>query len=229
MYLNTHTYYSLRYGTIKPEALLEIAKYNGIKTFALTDINSTTACLDFVRLADKYNIKPVLGVDFRNGVQQTFVLLAKNNEGFQNINQYLTEILHQKKYTIPAKAPLMDDVFVIYPFSRNTDFKLNKNEFIGIKPDDISQLKFSKIQLPVNKLLIQQTVSFQNKKGFNTHRLLRAIDNNTLLSKLPVSEQGNKNDTMISAEDLHKIYSDYPQIITNTKQLLNRCSITFDF
>jgi len=58
---------------------------------------------------------------------------------------------------------------------------------------------------------------------------LRAIDNNTLLSKLPVSEQGNKNDTMISAEDLHKIYSDYPQIITNTKQLLNRCSITFDF
>ena len=97
MYLNTHTYYSLRYGTIKPEELLQIARSKGIKAFALTDINSTTACIDFVRLAPKYNIKPILGVDFRNGVQQKFILLAKNNQGFQNINNYLSLI---KIYTL---------------------------------------------------------------------------------------------------------------------------------
>ena len=82
MYLNTHTYYSLRYGTIKPEELLIIAKGKGLKTFALTDINSTTACIDFVRLSVKYGIKPILGVDFRNGVQQEFVLLAKKQSRF---------------------------------------------------------------------------------------------------------------------------------------------------
>ena len=32
MYLNTHTYYSSRYGTIKPKELLEIAKNKGLKT-----------------------------------------------------------------------------------------------------------------------------------------------------------------------------------------------------
>ena len=77
MYLNCHTYYSLRYGTIKPEQLLAITSKNGLQTLALTDINNTSACLDFVRLSEKYDIKPVLGVDFRNGAQQQFVMLAK--------------------------------------------------------------------------------------------------------------------------------------------------------
>ena len=229
MYLNTHTYYSLRYGTIKPEELLQIAKYNDVKTFALTDINSTTACIDFVRLALKYNIKPIVGVDFRNGVQQKFILLAKNNQGFQNINNYLSGFLHQKNYQIPSKPPLINNTFVIYPLSTHTHFELRDNEFIGVSTADISKIKFSKSKLPLKKLVILQTVSFQNKKGFNTHRLLRAIDNNTLLSKLPVTEQGSENDIMLSVDELCDHFRDFPQIIKTTKQLLNNCTIAFDF
>ena len=229
MYLNTHTYYSLRYGTIKPEELLQIAKSNDVKTFALTDINSTTACIDFVRLALKYNIKPIVGVDFRNGVQQKFILLAKNNQGFQNINNYLSGFLHQKNYQIPSKPPLINNTFVIYPFSTHTHFELRDNEFIGVSIADISKIKFSKSKLPLKKLVILQTVSFQNKKGFNTHRLLRAIDNNTLLSKLPVTEQGSENNIMLSVDELCDHFRDFSQIIKTTKQLLNNCTIAFDF
>jgi len=229
MYLNTHTYYSLRYGTIKPEELLQIAKSNDVKTFALTDINSTTACIDFVRLALKYNIKPIVGVDFRNGVQQKFILLAKNNQGFQNINNYLSGFLHQKNYQIPSKPPLINNTFVIYPLSTHTHFELRDNEFIGVSTADISKIKFSKSKLPLKKLVILQTVSFQNKKGFNTHRLLRAIDNNTLLSKLPVTEQGSENNIMLSVDELCDHFRDFSQIIKTTKQLLNNCTIAFDF
>ena len=87
MYLNCHSYYSLRYGTIKPERLLAIASENGLQTLALTDINNTSACLDFVRLSKNYKIKPVLGIDFRNRAKQQFILIAKNNNGFYNINR----------------------------------------------------------------------------------------------------------------------------------------------
>ena len=229
MYLNTHTYYSLRYGTIKPEELLEIAKNKGLKTFALTDINSTTACIDFVRLSAKYAISPVLGVDFRNGVQQEFILLARNNQGFQYINEYLSTLLHQKKFYVTTEPPVIPEVFVIYPFSKELKRPLKENEFLGINPKDLPKLKFSKTKLPIEKLVILQTVSFQNKKGFNTHRLLRAIANNTLLSKLPLSEQGHEKDIMFSTEELHELYKDYPQIIKNTEQLLKRCHIEFDF
>ena len=93
MYLNTHSYYSLRYGTIKPKSLLQVAKDNDITYMALTDINNTSACLDFIRMAPKYGVTPVVGIDFRNGPDQCFVGLAKNNNGFRELNAFLTHHL----------------------------------------------------------------------------------------------------------------------------------------
>ena len=228
MYLNTHSFYSLRYGTIAPETLLQQAQQLGIHTLVLTDINSTSASLEFVRLSTKYKVKPVLGVDFRNGVQQQFVMLAKNNEGFYRINTYLSEFLHREKFIIPEKAKQLKDTFVIYPFQ--SDLRtLEENEFIGVKPSDLNQLKFSAWQTHLNKLVILKTVSFGDKKGFNAHRLLRAIDNNTLLSKLPASEQGDHVDVMLPEVLLKEIFRAYPQLIENTQKLSDSCHIDFDF
>ncbi|MBK5210595.1 MAG: PHP domain-containing protein, partial [Flavobacteriaceae bacterium] len=228
MYLNTHSYYSLKYGTIAPEALLKQAFQYHITTMALTDINSTSVSLDFVRLAPKYNIKPVLGVDFRNGAQQQFVMIAKNNKALQQLNRYLSEFLHSNKIEIPKRAKFILDTYVIYPY-QNTLMDLQENEFMGVKPSDLNQLKFSKWQFNQEKLVVLKTVSFQHKKGFNTHRLLRAIDNNTLLSKLPKSEQGEECDVMISEKALKDIFEEYPQIIENTQRILDNCHISFDF
>ncbi len=86
MYLNTHTYYSLRYGTMSVEKLLSDLAEGGFNQAALTDINTTSACMDFLRLAPEKGIKPVLGVDFRKGVQRFFVLLAMSDKGFEHIN-----------------------------------------------------------------------------------------------------------------------------------------------
>jgi len=229
MYLNCHTYYSLRYGTIKPETLLAITSKNGLQTLALTDINNTSACLDFVRLSKKYEVKPVLGVDFRNGAQQQFILLAKNNNGFQNINNYLSLFLHDSSLKIPDCAPQLEDTFVIYPYQHHKNYRLNPNEFLGIKPQDLNHLKFSKWNNLQSKLVVLQSVSFENKKGFNTHRLLRAIDNNTLLSKLPKSEQGAATDTMLPYDELYETYQEFPKLLENTKSLLEHCHIDFDF
>ena len=71
--------------------------------------------------------------------------------------------------------------------------------------------------------------SFFILKGFNTHRLLRAIDNNTLLSKLPKSEEGNENDQMLPYNELCETYSEFPNLISNTEQLLDNCSSDFNF
>jgi DNA polymerase-3 subunit alpha len=229
MYLNCHTYYSLRYGSIKPEQLLAIASENGLQTLALTDINNTSACLDFVRLSPKYKIKPVLGVDFRNRAKQQFILIAKNNTGFYKINAYLSSFLHHSELEIPEQAPQLEDTFVIYPYVHNKIYNLKSNEFLGIKPSDLNHLKFSEWNTFRSKLVVLQTVSFQNKKGFNTHRLLRAIDNNTLLSKLQKSEQGQETDRMLPYEDLKNVYQEFPELIENTSTLLNNCTVEFDF
>lgn len=229
MFLNAHTYYSLRYGTIAPEQLLKLAHTHEVTQMAFTDINNTSACLEVIRLAKKFKIKPILGIDFRNGAQQEFIMLAKNNNGFEAINQYLSSFLHQSNFKIPKLAKKLTDTFVIYPFKKAININLKPNEFIGVHKEDLHTLSFLKATHLIPKMVVLQTVSFENKKGFNTHRLLRAIDNNTLLSKLPTSEQGSEFDMFIPISTLKNLFSDYPIIIKNTEKILEQCNVEFNF
>lgn len=231
MFLNNHSYYSLRYGTISEEELLEMARQYGCKVFPLTDINNTSGCLNFIRKAPEYNIKPVVGIDFRNDAQQCYVGLAKNNNGFQELNTLLSKHLHQN---IPFSevAPKLNDVAIIYPFEKALtleSYTFKSNEYIGIRPDEINKLAFSKLQKHKDQLVVLQTISFRNKGDFNTHRLLRAIDNNVLLSKLPVEQQGDFLQQMLPNSTLEETFANFPHIIENTQKLLHECHIHFDF
>ncbi|MFY0627053.1 MAG: DNA polymerase III subunit alpha [Reichenbachiella sp.] len=228
MYLNTHTYYSLRYGTIKPKELLSMAQQCGVTSMALTDINNTSSCLDFVRLAPEYDIKPILGIDFRNGAQQQFVGIAKNNQGFHELNDYLSEFLHNNT-PISNKSKLLENCIIIYPFKTFKECDLKENEYIGVSLTDINRLAFSPWNEMRDKLVIMQTVSFRNQNDFNAHRLLRAIDLNTLLSKLPKSAEGQKSDKMIPVDQLLEEFEEYPELIDNTHKLLETCEISFEF
>ena len=74
MYLNCHSYYSLRYGTMSVEKLVAEAKRNGIPSLALTDINNTMGTIDFIRECRLNNIKPVAGIEFRDD-ENKFILV----------------------------------------------------------------------------------------------------------------------------------------------------------
>ncbi|MBU2997959.1 DNA polymerase III subunit alpha [Cellulophaga baltica] len=231
MYLNCHSYYSLRFGTFSEVELLKMGQINGVNTLALTDINNTSACMNFVRKAKQYGIKPIIGIDFRNGAEQLYVGIAKNNEGFKELNDFLSFHSH-KDIKLPALAPVFEHAFIIYPFETILQLeKLNfeSHEYIGISVDNLRRLPFSKYKSYIDKLVIQQPVTFRNKRDFNAHRLLRAIANNTLLSKLQQTEQASLTEQMLSNDKLLEAYQEFPKIIDNTNTLMASCEITFGF
>ncbi|NHF58552.1 DNA polymerase III subunit alpha [Flavobacteriaceae bacterium TP-CH-4] len=231
MYLNCHTYYSLRYGTFSEEELLRLAQGNQVAQLVLTDINNTSACLNFVRKAPEFGIKPLLGVDFRNGVDPCYVGIAKNNEGYLELNNFLSEHLHREK-EFPPVAPCFENAYVIYPFEKvllHEIASFREHEFIGISVANLKRLRFSKLVGFKEKLVVQQPVTFRNKRDFNAHRLLRAIDNNTLLSKLSITEQASEEEKMFPIKNLAAVFAEHSFILENTEQLLNACSIEFDF
>jgi len=231
MYLNNHSYYSLRYGTFSEKELLRLAKETGLDILPLTDINNTSACLNFVRLAPKYGIRPILGVDFRLGAEQLFIGLAVNNNGFQELNGYLSKHSHDK-LAIPAEAPAFENAKVIYPFEQIK--KLEKThftpyEYIGIGLKDLPYLHRTKWIDHQERMVVLQPVTFRNGIDFNVHRLLRAIDGNELLSKLPESEQAQSDERFQPLETLTEGFKEYPIILKNTRNLLTECHIDFDF
>lgn len=228
MYLNSHTYYSLKYGTISPRELLDEMLQAKVSTFALTDINNTSALLELLRLAQGQKIKVVAGVDFRNGAKQQFVALAKNNFGWMEINTYLSKSLHLNE-SIQEKAYAFKHAYVIYPKGKMDVNDLAPHEFIGIRISEINALRFSSLKNHLDKLVVMQPLTFRNKRDFNAHRLLRAIANNTLLSQLPKSEEAHPDEVFYSEEALKKAFEEFPQIIENTQNILASCEIHFKF
>lgn len=229
MYINVHSHYSLRYGILSPEELLDFNLSFGIESAILTDINNTSACLDFIRHAQIKNIKPIVGIDFRNNAEQQYVGIAINNNGFKELNDHLSHHLHQKK-EFESIAPVFHHVFIIYPYSKH-DHKqpLRENEFIGLNSSELLRLDLDKKSIAKNKLVSLQTASFRNKADYNTHRLLRAVDCNSLLSTLPKDQQGSPKDLFHSPKETLELFASKPFILENTKKLLNQCSIHFIF
>ena len=228
MYLNMHTYYSYKYGILTPEEAIFKCIENGYNTAALTEINNTSSALDYIRLSEKYKFKSVVGIDFRNGNDQIYVGLAKDNTGYYELNNYLTKHLHNSLSFLP-NAPSFYSVFIIYPFCKLNIKKLRENEYIGVKPSDLNRYRLSPWSKYTDKAVILHSATFRNKRDYNTHRLLRAIDKNTLLSQLNKNEEGAESDLFLTKDELYKIYADFPQLIKNTKQLLENCNVQFVF
>ena len=64
---------------------------------------------------------------------------------------------------------------------------------------------------------------------YNAHRLLRAIDKNIVISKQQPEDIAGRHENFIQPSQLLHKFSQYPAIITNTLQLLDKCSIDMEF
>lgn len=228
MLSNCHTHYSFHYGILNPEELLEIAVRAGSRHVALTDVNSSAICLDFLRRAREFDIHPVIGIDFKEGAKTKYVALAKSNKGFEEINKHLSQQLMYGE-EIPDRAPRFNRAFVIYPFANAPKKKLRENEFIGIQFTDLMRLQLSPWLNRPEKLVLLQPMTFRNKKDFNTHRLLRSIHNNCLLSRLPADQQTLERDIFWSCDQLREAFAEFPHILSNTERLLEECNVNFEY
>ena len=229
MYLNCHSYYSLRYGTISIEDLTTEAKKNNIEALALTDINNSMGTIDFVKECRINGIKPIAGIEFRDGKHQLlYTAIAMNNKGFNEINEFLT--YHNLSGTqLPAVPPFFHHAYVIYPYPTRIPLQLKENEFIGIRPHELRKLVTSKLRYRQDRLVAFHPVTFIKDTDHLLHQHLRAIDNNTLLSKLTPEQQASPKEKLLPPDFIEIMFGDYPEIVRNTKRLIEDCEIDFDY
>lgn len=250
MYLNCHTGFSFKWGTLPPQALFDEAKRCGVHKLVLTEIGNTASYLEMLRICEKnrekengltafgkeaYNLDIAVGIEFRRGHELQYIAIAQNNAGFEAINRFLSAINRDEK-DVPKRAPVFDNVFIIYPYGKTDPEQLRPFEFIGVRKSQLVQYAASNLRESFpDKFVILHPVTFlpptRNggkivSKDFNTHRLLRAIANNTLLSKLHPEEQAHADEFMIPANELLISFDSFPELISNTQKIIDACSIT---
>lgn len=122
----------------------------------------------------------------------------------------------------------MENCFVIYSIQSFPE-KLLEHEFIGIRYDEINHLINPNLKSLIHKMVILHPVTFKNDEEYNLHKVLRAIDLNTLFTKLNENDYCKNNESFTDKKKLLDQYEQYPEIIENTKYIVNECSFDFDF
>lgn len=225
MILNAHSFYSLRYGTLSIEEVLEEAVEKNYECIALTDINNTAGVLSFVKHCRAKNIKPIVGAEFRNGNELLFVAIARNNEGFREINEALTR---SNESGLPySQSSDFKNCYVIYPYHKNI-IPLKDHEYIGIRLTDLNKIIVEKKAMQ-KKYMILQSSTYKNKAGYLIHKKLRAIDLNLLFDQVKLEHIAGIDEYILPKKKLLDYFGRFPHIIENTKRICNDCSFEYDF
>jgi DNA polymerase-3 subunit alpha len=194
MYLNCHTGFSFKYGTLPIKTLFEEAKRCGIHKLALTEINNVASYLEMLRICDEnkprangltkygkipYDLDIAVGIEFRSDENELlYIAIAKNNNGFEKLNRFLSFHNREgKRFT--QQAPEIESVFFIYPFKKIFPEHLRENEFIGVRSHELMMFstdsarkvypdKFVALH-PVTMLPPQKAVDKRTKKEKLVH------------------------------------------------------------
>ncbi|HFA48060.1 MAG TPA: DNA polymerase III subunit alpha [Bacteroidetes bacterium] len=227
MYLNSHSNYSLRYGTLSPEELVDSAKRLGIRALALTDVNNTSAASEFVRRCKGAGIKPMLGIDFFKKGRRLYTGLARNAEGFCRLNRFLSRHSMEGK-PLPATFPPAPDIAIVYDHLIKPIGQFESHEYLGIRPEHVHRLFSSPVKKCPDRLLMFSPITFLDQEGYELHKVLRAIDLNTVLPKLGAKDLARKTEMPVPPAAFRDFYKLYPKIIENTRQLAASCNIDLE-
>ena len=145
MYLNCHTGFSFKYGTLPIEGLFNEAKRCGVHKLVLTEIHNTASYMEMLRICAKnrtykdgvtkfgkepFDLDIAVGIEFRKEDELLYIGIAKNNEGFEALNKFLSH-KNREDRSPSARAPELDEVFFIYPFGKIEAEALRSFEYIG--------------------------------------------------------------------------------------------------
>lgn len=243
MYINCHTAYSFKYGTMQVRDLFDEARRCNVHKLVLTDINNTAAYIEMFRYCDEqrpvngnlnrfgapgYDLSIAVGIEFRRDNELLYIMIARNNTGFERMNRFLS-YHNLNGRALPHVAPDMADVFTIYPFRKASPERLRAHEFIGVRPGDLNQLLFHEPYRDApEKFVAWLPVTFTSKVDFNTHRLLRAIHYNTLLSKLRPDEHAQADEVMRPRQEFETLFAQFPLLLANAVHIVNNAALHFE-
>lgn len=207
--LHVHSNYSILIGAIRIEEIIHRAKNYNLPAVALTDTNGMYGLIDFAKLAEEENIKPILGVhiDDLHKPELNSILLAKNRDGYSNICRIITErqlnsnfslieilknyfIGHQRNlFVVTSSIELLKslkDIFGKIDFEEIFVelFVVEKNnpDYNSIRKKTRELYNFA-IQNNL-KFVASNPVYFLSRDDYLLHKVLLAIKFNTTLSHI---------------------------------------------
>jgi DNA polymerase-3 subunit alpha len=265
IHLHTHSHYSFLQALPKVEELVEKAKKEGMDAVALTDNGNMHGAIEFFKEGEKERVKPILGVDAYLAARSRFdrertdrrskiVLLAENNEGYENLLALVTASFMEGL----SDRPLMDReilrkhaaglIAIIPSFAGDIQNALaaNQDEAAGALFAEYESI-FGKdnvfLEISHHPTATGHTEKMKKLRVFAEKSGAKLVAQHDVYYLNPDDQeatsvmrriqhgQADRNEaedfSFVSEKDMRKWFKDIPEAVDRSGEIADRCNVTF--
>ena len=233
VHLNAHSVYSPMRGLLSLPDLMNLSRSNGMDTLALTDVNGMWGFIRFVQHCKDAGIQPIAGVNLITDKDEA-VLLAENQSGYENICRAVSAVHDDPNNSISDILKSRMSGFFVLSHEEKTlellkEFIPDTHLFIELRPG-VQELSAQKLAKKL-KLEIVATgdVYFRSQGDHGVYVTLRAIENNTALEQLEMSQCKSDQHWFRSEAEMVKLFPNSLEVLNNSLYLADRCKTNWSF
>ncbi len=232
VHLHTHSFYSPMWGVPALEALCQAVKDQGGEFLGLTDINGLYGAIRFLDVAREHGLKPIIGAELISGPHRA-VLLAKHPTGYANLCRILsarhcdvsfdciqTVAQHRTGLVILSDDPV---ALTVWQTESTEDLYVELTAGPAL-PDAVALSR--RLRLPS---VATTRAAFLHPTDYQAHRLLRAIAENSTLSRLKPDHCALPSHWLMPESVLARHLPHMPEAVANTRRIAEQCYTDWDF
>ncbi|UCD33684.1 MAG: PHP domain-containing protein, partial [Desulfobacterales bacterium] len=230
--LTVRSYYSLMWGLCSPKKICAATKQLGYNRLALTETDNLYGLWSFLKHCKHENIRPIVGAELTDPVSgYRAVCLAENDQGYRNLCRLITCRHIDETFDLTTAVPVHSrGLFTITQSSELLtnwyDAGVNVAAAVARKPDEAA-FRLRRVSHHINVPMIATPGSFfLDRKEGKVHRMLRAIDLNTTLSRLTPKDTAPPDAWLASASEYIQRFAVWPDVIEATRAVAERLTFT---
>lgn len=230
--LVVRSHYSLMQGVSSPERICERAASLGYKRLALTDTDNLYGLWHFLEACERNCIRPIVGAELTDPASNNrAVCLVKNKTGYRNLCRLITMRHRDSTFRLASFIPRYEEgLFVLTGVPELLRSLAEKGIQLGAalsgKPDS-NGFRIRKLAraLGLSSVAIPDSF-FIRPMDFKLHRILRAIDRNTSLSRLEPGDTVPDTAWLAGPDEYRTRFSVWPDAVDATEEIADTLLFT---
>jgi len=235
VHLHVHSQYSLMRGVDTVEALARATRGAGMDRFALTDTNAIYGFVFYRQICAEEGLTPIAGAEIvEAGVGGRAalgaVLLARGREGYRSLCRVLTARHLDPKFTLGGAIRAHANGLRLLSENRALLSELRDAlpVYAELIPGRDDRALRGWARAEGIACVATNAVHFLRPEGHRLHQILRAIDRNTTLDRVPTDDLAEPGRSFLSAAEMERRLCHAPEAIENAARLGEECAIDWE-
>ena len=216
--LEVKTSYSILSSLNKIDKLTERARELNYSSLAITDTNNMFGVYEFYLSCKKNNIKPIIGMTVVNN-NDKFILLAKNNYGYNNLIK-LSTIISERTIEFDDLIKYRDNLILIIPYTNYNDDIVNiyDDYYVGYSNMD------DRVNITEKPVFISD-ISYIDRDDYKYLDYLIMIRDDKKLGEMELNTYKGRH--LLNVDEFEMIVDE--EVINNIKYIVDNCNVILEY